>query len=166
MRAYAKRVAVPATAVAILAVAWVPTLVADRYADAPGGAQVGLVRIDRGWQFVYQAVRLSRGARLGSEGAAKSEARRRWAGAPAVAASVRLTYLDGPFTVPVPPGGVAPHPRERVARPESPLGWAVRGSVRGGPSQMIGLLDYRSGHVAWDIRRLLPAGRRSSLRVG
>ena len=77
-----------------------------------------------------------------------------WAGPPAVARSVRLVYMDGPFTVPVPEGGAQPEPERRTAVPLSRLGWVVRGPVRGGPEQVIGVLDYASGRVAWDIRPL------------
>ena len=77
-----------------------------------------------------------------------------WAGPPAIARSVRLVYMDGPFAVPVPGGGAEPAPERRTAVPLSRLGWVVRGRVRGGPDQVIGVLDYPSGRVAWDIRPL------------
>lgn len=140
----------------VIAVAVVPTLVAERYADGPGGAEVGHARLDRGWEFVYHAVRLSRGARLGSDDFALVRARNAWAGPPAVAEDVALVYMDGPFLVPVPPGGTPPPSERRVAEPLSRLGWVVSGRVRGGPRQMIGLLDYASGRVAWNIRPLGP----------
>jgi hypothetical protein len=81
-------------------------------------------------------------------------ARDAWAGRPAVAEDVELVYMDGPFDVPVPEGGTSPAPEDGVAEPLSRLGWVVVGSVRGGPRQMIGLIDYSSGRVAWDIRPL------------
>jgi hypothetical protein len=59
----------------------------------------------------------------------------------------------------VPPGGTAPAPADRVATPRSELSWIVRGRVQGGPEQVIGLLDYASGRVVWDIRPVRPAGR-------
>jgi hypothetical protein len=54
--------------------------------------------------------------------------------------------------VPVPEGGVAPAPERATATPLSPLGWVVRGRVCGGPQQPIGVLDYPTGRVAWNIR--------------
>jgi hypothetical protein len=39
-----------------------------------------------------------------------------------------------------------------LARPDDELNWVVMGRVKGGPEQVIGLLDYRSGRVEWDIR--------------
>jgi hypothetical protein len=151
------RIALAIALVMVLGVAVAPTLVAERYADGPGGAEVGHSRLDRGWEFVYHAVRLSRGAKLGSEDFALVRARSAWAGPPAVAESVDLVYMDGPFVVPVPEGGTPPPPGRRRAEPLSRLGWVVYGSVRGGPRQMIGLLDYHSGRIAWNIRPLEPA---------
>jgi len=151
MRAPGRRIAVPLAAVAIVVIAGIPAVVAAHYADAPGGAEVDLHRIDRGWQFLYHAVRLSRESQLGSEGRTLEVARESWAGPPAVAASVRLAYLDGPFPAPVPPGGTPPAARDRTVTPDSPLAWQVTGAVCGGPPQLIGLLDYASGEVAWNI---------------
>jgi hypothetical protein len=156
MRGTRGRIVLSLAVVALVAVAWVPVLIAERYADGPGGAEVGRARLDRGWEFVYHAVRLSRGARLGNDEAALETARKVWAGPPAVARSVRLVYMDGPFEVPVPEGGIAPAPGKRVATPASRLGWVVEGPVFEGRvrregRQMIGLLDYASGRVVWDI---------------
>ena len=150
MRMPKGRIAVPVAAVAVVAVAWAPAPVASHYADGPGGAEAGLVRIDRGWEFVYHAVRLSRGAELGTSGAAIDRARTVWASRPK-AESVDLRYLDGPFTVPVPEGGAAP--RNPVARPRDRFAWVVEGQVADGPRQMIGLLDYWSGDVVWKLRQ-------------
>lgn len=151
MRAPGRRIAVALAAVAVVVIAWIPVVVASHYADAPGGADVGLHRIDRGWQFLFHAVRLSRGSQLGSEGRALEVARESWAGRPAVASSVRLAYLDGPFPAPVPAGGTPPAAADRVVTPDSRLAWEVTGAVCGGPAQLIGLLDYGSGDVAWNI---------------
>jgi hypothetical protein len=154
MRVTRRRVIV-AVLLALVAVAvWVPSLIAERYADGPGGAEVGHARLDRGWEFVYHAVRLSRGARLGNEDAALTRAREVWAGPPAVAGSVQLVYMDGPCTVPVPDDGTSPGPERATAVPLSRLGWVVRGRVRNGPQQVVGVLDYPTGRVAWDIRPL------------
>lgn len=150
MRMPKGRIAVPVAAVAVVAVAWAPAPVASHYADGPGGAEAGLIRIDRGWEFVYHAVRLSRGAELGNRGAAIDRARVIWASRPR-AETVDLRYLDGPFAVPVPDGAVVP--RNPTARPRDRLSWVVEGRVGDGPRQMIGLLDYRSGDVVWKLRQ-------------
>jgi len=153
MRGSRARIILASALVVVLAGAWVPVLVADHYADGPGGAEVGFARVDRGWRFVYHAMRLSRDARLGTSDLALDRARDVWAGSP-VAESVELVYMDGPFAVPVPEGGTPPAPERRVAVPLSRLGWVVRGRVAGGPPQMIGLLDLHTGRVAWNIRPL------------
>ncbi len=158
MRGKRARIVLVAVVVLLAVAAWAPVPIAEHYADGPGGAEIGRARLDRGWEFVYQAVRLSRGARLGDDDRALAAARQVWAGPPALAQSVELVYMDGPFEVPVPAGGVEPSPRSRVAAPASRLGWAVEGTTFDGRTprgvrQMIGLLDYSSGRVAWDIRR-------------
>ncbi|WP_217914248.1 hypothetical protein [Miltoncostaea marina] len=152
------RVALAVALVIMLVVLVAPAFVAGRYSDGPGGAEVGGARLDQGWAFLYHAVRLSRGAELGSADLALVRARGTWAGAPAVAEDVELVYSDGAFTVPVPPGGTPPAPDDRVAEPRSRLGWVVHGRVGTGPRQMIGLIDYASGRVAWDIRPLPEGG--------
>ena len=158
MRRKRTRIILVAVVVVLAVAVWVPVPIAERYADGPGGAEIGRARLDRGWEFVYQAVRLSRGARLGDDEPALHTARQVWAGPPALAQTVELVYMDGPFEVPVPPGGLEPPPGGRVAAPDSRLGWVVKGTTFDGRTprgvrQMIGLLDYRSGRVAWDIRR-------------
>jgi hypothetical protein len=158
MRGKRARIILVAVVVALAVAVWAPVPIAQRYADGPGGAEIGRARLDRGWEFVYQAVRLSRGSRLGDDEQALTTARQVWAGPPAIARSVELVYLDGPFEVPVPAGGAQPPPGARVAVPASRLGWVVEGTTFDGRTprgvrQMIGLLDYRSGRVTWDIRR-------------
>ena len=149
-----RRRAVGITAVGIvaLAIVWAPSLIARSYTT---GAQPidFLRRPDRGWRFLYDSVRLSRGAKLGSEGPALETAKRIWRRADAV----ELVYLTGPVTVPVPTGAVAPPPRARTVRPRSRLTWFVSGRIRSsGPRQVIGLIDFRSGRVIWDLRRVEP----------
>lgn len=156
-----RRVAVVVIVVMAAAAGWAPALVAHHYADGPGGAEVNRGRIDQGWRFIADAVRESRDTQLGHSDAALVHAQRIWARPSGRAEAVDLVWLDGgAFTVPVPDGAVRPGPVRRVARPQSPFGWVVWGHVRGGPRQMIGLLDYRSGRVAWDIRPPLPGGAR------
>ena len=135
MRVTRRRIVSTVAVVVVAALAWVPAVIADHYADGPGGAEVGHARLDRGWEFVYHAVRLSRGARLGTEDSALERARERWAGPPAVGRSVRLVYMDGPFTVPVPEGGAEPAPERRDggARSRASAG-SCAGRVRGGPA--------------------------------
>ncbi|GEM_PF-471880 len=140
-----------AAGVTLLAM-WAPSLVATAYVEGP--VQPYLANPAKGWAFLWEAVTASRGPRLGTAAAAEQEAGQVWAGRPAVASDVHLALIDTPWRVPVPTGGTEPAPRRRVADPPDDLQWIVSGHVDGGPAQVIGLLDYRTGRVAWDIRPL------------
>jgi hypothetical protein len=131
---------------------WGPSIAARHYASSAQSTDY-LARPDKGWHFLYDAVRLSRGAKLGSGDRALGTARRIWRHTD----SVELVYLDGPVTIPVPPGGLAAPERLRTLRTRSPLVWFVHGRVRGHARQVIGLLDYHSGRTAWDLRRVAGA---------
>jgi len=74
------------------------------------------------------------------------------------ARAVRLVWVDGAVTVPVPPGSVQVPERRRRVVPPRPLVWVVSGSVNRAPRQVIGLLDYSNGAAVWDIREHLPPG--------
>jgi hypothetical protein len=153
------RVGIAAAVVGAVSLIVVPSLIARAYSDGPGGADTDLVRPEQGWEFLYHAVRESRGAEQGSESGALELARRIWRGPGPVALDVELTYFDGPFAVPVPPGGARPAPSRAMARPTSRFGWIVTGPVvqrRGviGPRQMIGVIDMGSGRVTWNIEPL------------
>lgn len=136
---------------------WAPSLVATAYAEQP--ASTYLANPAQGWGFLWEAVTASRNPRLGTGDAAMLQASQVWAGPPAVATDVALKAIPSPWQVPVAPGGTAPLPARDTARPGGELNWVVTGRVRGGPPQVIGLLDYRSGRVAWDIRPV-PGGAR------
>jgi hypothetical protein len=144
-----RKILVAVGALAALLIIWIPSFVAQRYSLEARPTDF-LVRPDKGWQFLYQSVRLSRDAKLGSGASAEERATEVWGRR---ASSVRLVYVEGPFIVPVPPGGFPPR-RGRLARPRGPLAWVVTGSVREDVRQMIGLMDYSSGQVLWDIRPL------------
>ena len=134
--------------VAALAALWAPSLVARTY-TTPAQPIDFLSRPDKGWRFLYDTVRLSRHAKLGSDGPALQRARQVWPRAEAV----ELVYLVRPVTVPVATGGLAPPPGARTVRPRSHLTWFVRGRLGNRPRQIVGLLDFRSGRVIWDLRR-------------
>lgn len=140
-----------------LALLWTPAFVALGYRFETSVGEV-LARPERGWLFLYDSVRLSRGARLGTEEGAEERALGHWAGR-VRALAVRLVWVDGSLTVPVGPGGVPVPRRDRAVRPSRPLLWVVTGSVSRRPRQVIGLLDYANGAAVWDIRQHLPPGR-------
>lgn len=143
---------------AAVAVAWAPSFVAEIYdTDGQGGTVTEnyLTRPDRGWVFLADAVQLSRGARLGTAEDALDLARTEvWTGPPVEPTKVDLIYGGDPFRVAVPDGGTAPPAERAVAQPESGLSWLVTGTVRNGPEQPIGLIDYASKRVVWNIRPL------------
>ena len=133
--------------VGALGVVWAPSVIADRYASGPGGTDGVLTRPDRGWEFVVNAIRASRGAQLGSSSRALARAQAIWNSGPA-ARSVKLTYMDGPFLLSLPGGTTS------SVSPSSRFGWSVFGRVRGErEARMIGLLDYETGRLDWDITR-------------
>lgn len=136
-------------AAGVIALLWAPSLVARSY-TTPAQPIDFLTRPDKGWRFLYDTVRLSRSAKLGSEGPALETAKRIWPRAN----GVELVYLEGPVTVPVAPGGITPPDRARRVRPRSRLTWFVRGRIGDRPTQVVGLLDFRSGRVIWDLRRV------------
>jgi hypothetical protein len=136
--------------VAVLAALWTPSFIARTYTSS--AQPIGfLSRPDKGWRFLYDTVRLSRHAKLGSDGPALQRAREVWPRAE----TVELVYLVRPVTVPVAAGGLAPPRAARTVRPRSRLTWFVRGRIGGRPRQIVGLLDFRSGRVIWDLRRVL-----------
>lgn len=130
------------------ALVWAPSLIADHYASEPGGADGVLGHPQTGWTFLRDAVVESRGARLGSGTSALERAREVWAGPPATAESVRLTWSTGMLRV----RGADGVPR--TVRPASPFSWLVRGRVgRGEADGVIGVLDHGSGAVVWSLGR-------------
>ncbi len=144
-------------AAGVVVVAWIPSFIATAYAEEP--ASDYLANPAEGWAFLWEAVTASRNPRLGTADAAMEQASQVWAGAPAVASDVSLKTIPDEWAVPVPPGGTAPAPARAEARPDDELNWVVSGRVMGGPEQVIGLLDYRTGRVEWDIRPLAGAAR-------
>jgi hypothetical protein len=133
---------------------WVPSFVARNYTNAAQPIDF-LSHPDKGWRFLYDTVRLTRHASLGSEGPALQRARQVWPRSD----GVELVYLEGPVTVPVAQGGFAPPAARRTVRPRSRLTWFVYGHIGSRSRQVVGLLDMRSGRVVWDLRRVI--GRRA-----
>lgn len=136
--------------VAALAALWAPSLVARTYTTSAQPIDF-LSRPDKGWRFLYDTVRLARHAELGSDGPALQRARQVWPRAEAV----ELVYLVGAVTVPVAAGGLSPPASARTLRPRSRLTWFVQGRIGDRPRQVVGLLDFRSGRVIWDLRRVV-----------
>ena len=111
-------------------------------------------------------MRLSRGARLGDDDLALKAARQVWAGPPALAQSVDLVYMDGPFEVPVPAAASSrPRPPRRDAAVAAGLGRGGNdlrrpNSARRAPDDRPPRLPLRprglghpAGRVVSDLRR-------------
>ncbi len=135
----------------VLAVVWGPSLVATRYTTSAQPIDF-MARPDKGWRFLYDVARISRKAKLGTEGAALVAAKYRWRPVD----RVELVYLEHPVTVPVAAGAVSVPVDARTVRPPSRLTWFVHGRLGKRPQQVVGLLDAVSGKAIWDIRRALP----------
>lgn len=153
MRVTRRRAIGVVVGVGALALLWTPSLVARTYTH-PAQPIDFLSRPDKGWRFLYDTVRLSRGAKLGSEGPALATAKRIWRRAE----SVELVYLERPLTLPAPVGIRAPR-RPATVRPRSPLTWFVTGRIGNAPPQLVGLIDYESGRVVFDLRRVTGTAR-------
>ncbi len=134
---------------AAIATAWAPAFVARSH-TTPAQPIDFVSRPDKGWRFLYDSIRLSRHAKLGSDAPALQRAQQIW---PRVD-DVELVYLVEPVTVPVAAGGLDAPPTARLARPRSRLTWFVHGRMGARPRQIVGLLDFASGRIVWDLRRV------------
>jgi hypothetical protein len=122
-----------------------------------------LARPWTGWTFAGSVLVDSFSAKASSPGSALRAARRAFqphAHAPGVATpdpqprAVQLLYLPGStkVTIETELGGKRRH--ERVDPPH-PLVWLVLGRVGSdGSDSSIGLLDFTTGHLVWDVRSM------------
>ena len=149
MRWTRRRVVGVIAAVVAIPLLWAPSLIARSYTSEAQPIEF-MTRPDKGWRFLYDVVRLSRSAKLGSEGPALETAKRIWRRADAV----ELVYLEGPVTVPAPTSGPVVPARARTVRPRTRLTWFVLGRFDNRPRQVIGLVDFKSGRAIWDLRRV------------
>ncbi len=134
-----RRIAICVSLTALPVLVWAPSLVARHYSD--GSVSSAFARPDRGWHFIADSVRESRGAALGWEDAALAEATRRWVSRPR-AEAVSLRW--GARTVSI--------GSRRVAL-RAPLNWIVTGTPQpSAPRQVIAILDYHSGRVVWSLK--------------
>lgn len=140
-------------AIGVIGTVWGPALVATRYTHEAQRIDFWS-RPDKGWRFLFDAVRESRSAKLGTEGRALATANHTWRSVD----RVELVYLEGPVTVPIPNKGEAIPAHRRTVNPRSPFTWFVYGRLGSRTSQIVGLLDAKSGRVIWDLRRVRSQG--------
>ncbi|HRC08064.1 MAG TPA: hypothetical protein PLV41_07605 [Miltoncostaeales bacterium] len=139
---------------------WAPSFVAARYTNDVVRSDVAGHPI-RGWQFMADAVRSSRKAAAGTEGNARGIAARHWWLSRVQVDSLELVYVEQPFmTIPVPTGGLRRPVDERTVHTNARFIWFVRGHIGARPRQIVGLINFQTGRVVWDILRTRPAGAR------
>lgn len=149
-----RRCIVAAIAIGVIVATWGPSLVARRYTHDAQPINF-TSRPDKGWRFLYDATREARRARAGTEGTARTVANRTWRN---IVDHVDLVYLEKPVTIPIPDGGVSVAAHRRTVAPRSPFTWFVYGRLGSETSQVVGLIDARSGRVIWDLRRVRSQG--------
>ncbi len=139
---------------------WVPSFVAARYTNDV--VQTNFTGHPlRGWVFLSDAVRTSRKAAAGTEGHARGIAARHWWLSKVRVRRLELVYVDQrTVTIPVPIGGLKRPVGARTVPTHARFMWFVRGQVGARPEQIVGLINFRTGRVVWDILRTQPAGGR------
>jgi hypothetical protein len=137
---------------AVLAVAlagvviYAPALMA-RAATGPHEPVDFLTQPQQGWSFVWDAAFQIKGARAGDPAAARRLAVADFAGTSVVPSRVELEWVPDRRVHLVGGGGSAP------VTAKARLVWMVTGRVRpGGPIRTVGLIDFRSGRLTYDVR--------------
>jgi hypothetical protein len=101
----------------------------------------------QGWRFVWDAAFQIPGARAGTPSAARRLAVADFAGTSITPTRVELLWVPDRRVQLVGGGGSA------AATAKSRLVWMVTGRARpGGPIRTVGLIDYRSGRLTYDVR--------------
>ncbi len=160
MRRSRRRVLGIVAVVLSVVVFWAPSFVAARYSNDVVHSDVPGHPI-RGWHFLMDAVRSSRKAAAGTEGHARGIAARHWWLSRVRVDSLQLVYVEQPIvTIPVPIGGLRRAVAERTLRTNARFVWFVRGRIGVRPEQIVGLINFQTGRVVWDILRTRPAGAR------
>lgn len=160
MRRSRRRVLGIVAVVLSVVVVWAPSFVAARYSNDVVTSDVAGHPI-RGWHFLVDAVRSSRKAAAGTEGHARGIAARHWWLSRVRIDSLELVYMDDPIvTIPVPVGGLRRPVSDRIVHTNARFIWFVRGRIGARPEQVVGLINFQTGRVVWDILRTRPAGAR------
>ncbi len=146
--------------IAAAAVFYFPSLVAYRY-TAPAQSASFLSHPWRSWEFLYTAFRVPGDARLKTSGAAFRRAEELFEGSAIGVSQARLLFLEPGARYEVPqrvgaiPLTVSIVPRYRFV-------WQIDGVIReltGDVHGIVGMLDYRSGELLWDVRDHLPGAK-------
>ena len=128
-----------------------PSLVAFRYTAPPQNVTF-LYRPWTSWSFAYTALTVPGDARLKTSGEALREAEKIWPGPLLDVGEARVLFLDAgqPYTF---THEVQGRDVETTVTPTYDFVWQVRGTIgRDDTDTVIGLLDYRTGEVIYDVR--------------
>jgi hypothetical protein len=116
-----------------------------RRATGPGEPVDFLTQPQEGWKFVLTALDEIGSARAGSPAAARQAAVRAFSGTAVRPTRVDLLYVPD-RRVPLGKGSA-------VATANGRLVWMVSGRTRpGGPLVTVGLIDFRTGRLTYDVR--------------
>jgi hypothetical protein len=128
-----------------------PSLVAFRYTAPPQNVSF-LYKPWKSWAFAYTALTVPGDAKLKTSGEALREAQKVWPGPIPKAQEVRVVFVpaDEPYTF---THDVAGTDVTTTVTPSFAFVWQVRGEIgRRDSDTVIGLLDYRTGDVLYDVR--------------
>jgi len=139
-----------------------PSLVAFRYTASPQNVAF-LYQPWKSWSFAFTALTVPGDARLKTSGDALREAEKIWPGPLLDVGEVRVLFLkEGePYTF---THDVLGDDITTTVTPTYDFVWQVRGTIgRNDTDTVIGLLDYRTGEVLYDVRNDLPASMSAPL---
>ena len=144
--------------VAVVAVFYLPSLVAFRYTAAAQNTGF-LTHPWRSWSFIVTALTVPGDSKLKTSGIALRAADRRFRGSSIDPHEVRLLFLpEGkPYTF---THTIGARTVTTTITPPYRFVWQVSGHIDtvGGPDTVVALLDYRTGKLLYDVRRDLPQG--------
>jgi hypothetical protein len=118
-----------------------------REATAASGPVDFLARPQEGWRFLFEVVPAIDDARAGSPGAARALATRSFRGSSVQPVRVELLYLPDRVLARAGRKGT------RGIEANATLVWKVTGRTRpGGRLRLVGLIDFRTGELVYDVR--------------
>lgn len=135
----------------VVVVFYFPSLVAFRYTAPPQNVTF-LYKPWKSWSFAYTALTVPGDAKLKTSGEALRAAKKAWPGPSPSVDEVRLLFVeeDRPYEF---THSVDGRDVTTTITPPYDFVWQVRGAVgKGTDENVVGLLDYRSGAVLYDVR--------------
>ena len=130
---------------------YLPSLVAFRYTASPQNTSF-LIHPWHSWDFAWTALTVPGNAKLKTSGEALRAAKDIWRGSKVDPLEVRVLFLDKgrPYTF---THDVDGREISTTVTPPYAFVWQVRGTISGkNEDSIVGLLDYRTGDVLYDVR--------------